>query len=85
MGTLSLLEDLAGEFFRLGIQWFSLEELRVSQNGSQRVVQFVRYARDELADCRHLRYSAAAAPWEGAGGLSPRIIAAPAMIARTML
>jgi hypothetical protein len=40
---------------------------------------------DRLPDCRHLLYSAAAAPCSGAGGASPRIIAAPAMIASTML
>ncbi len=39
---------------------------------------------DGLADLGHCRYSAAT-PWAGAGGVSPRIIAAPAMIARTML
>ncbi len=39
---------------------------------------------DWRADRSHRRYSAAA-PWAGAGGASPRITAAPSMIASTML
>jgi len=30
------------------------QQLAVTQNGRQRIVQFVRHSRDELSNCRHL-------------------------------
>ena len=53
MCALGLLEQFAYKIACPFIQPFALQQLRITENGGQRIIKFVGYARDELAYSGH--------------------------------
>ena len=54
MGALGLFEKFAHEVRSPLGQAFAFQELGVTENRGQRIVQLMRYARNQLSHCRHL-------------------------------
>src|SRR5580704_4959007 len=54
VGTLRLLEELGHELGSALTQAFALQQLGITENRRQRIVQFVGYTRNQLAHRRHL-------------------------------
>jgi len=54
MGALSLLEELGDEILSALVEAFALEQLSVAENRGERIVEFVGYSGNELADGGHL-------------------------------
>src|SRR5579863_6555798 len=54
MGALSLLEELGNEILSALIQAFALEQLSVTENRGERIIEFMGDSGNELADGGHL-------------------------------
>src|SRR5260221_8814902 len=47
LGALRLLTQLDDEFFHTRVELFAFQQLRIAQNGGERIVQLVRHSRNE--------------------------------------
>src|SRR5947207_14727691 len=54
MRTMTRIEKRASVLHGFGVEFFSFEQLRVSEDCGQGIVQLVGHACDELSDSRHL-------------------------------